>query len=145
MRGGLKLRAVDDEDLGVVSACLQDGLIALCDMEYLPEERRFILVANRFRWEDCAKLPDGHDFERVHCGLCFEAVTRVRLRNIDRRDRGRVLELLAIKPQGKVIDLLFAERGRVRLEVERILCHVQDLDEPWPTPWRPQHVLAERE
>jgi hypothetical protein len=50
---GLKLRAEDDEDLGVISACLQDALIPLSDMEFLAAEMRFAFVANRFRWENC--------------------------------------------------------------------------------------------
>jgi hypothetical protein len=34
----------------VVPACLQDALIPLNEMRSLPQERRFIMVANRFRW-----------------------------------------------------------------------------------------------
>jgi len=47
----LKLRAEDDEDLAVVSAFLQDALLPVAEMVYLPAEQRFVLVANRFMWE----------------------------------------------------------------------------------------------
>ena len=49
--GLLKLRASDEEDLAVVSAILQDSVIAMYEMTFLKEECRFAFVANRFRWE----------------------------------------------------------------------------------------------
>ena len=47
MTAPLKIIARDAEDLAVVAACLQDALIPLNEMRYLPQERRFIMVANR--------------------------------------------------------------------------------------------------
>ena len=47
----LKLKAEDEEDLRVVSACLQDALIAVGDISYLKDDQRFVLIANRFCWE----------------------------------------------------------------------------------------------
>jgi hypothetical protein len=29
------------------------------------------------------------------------------------------------------------------LEVDRILCFLDDLGEPWPTRWRPKHPVEE--
>ena len=55
MTAPLKIIARDAEDLAVVSACLQDALIPLNEMRYLPQERRFIMVANRFPWERAAQ------------------------------------------------------------------------------------------
>ena len=46
---GLKLRAADGEDLAVISAILQDSLVTIGEMTYLPDENRFVLVANRFQ------------------------------------------------------------------------------------------------
>ena len=51
MADPLKLRAEDEEDLAVVSTILQDALVPVAEMAYLPEEKRFVLVANRFKWE----------------------------------------------------------------------------------------------
>ena len=47
----LKLRARDARDLETIAACVQDALVALGGMKYLPRERRFALMLNRFRWE----------------------------------------------------------------------------------------------
>ena len=63
---------------------------------------------------------------------------------IDRRRRGRFLELLTIaigegSGEGKIIDLDFADGATVRLEAEALRCLVEDFGEPWPTRWRPRH------
>jgi len=143
----LKLRAEDAEDLAVVSACLQDAVIAVKEAQYLPGEKRFVFVANRFRWEDADReRPAAGDavYQRVHCGVCFDAVTAVRQQGLVQSRKGQIVSLLAIEQRDEgTIDLTFSAGIVIRLEVERILCHVQDLDEPWPTQWRPSHPLED--
>ncbi len=141
----LKLRAEDEEDLSIVAACLQDALIAVGDIKYLPDDQRFVLVANRFCWE---AMPCDHDsvaspddcFERVHSGLRFENVTAVRQRGIDKLDAGQLLELLTIQFEDEALVLVFAGDAAIRLETSQPLCFIEDLDEPWPTKWRPSHA-----
>jgi len=143
---GLKLRAADAEDLAVISAILQDSLVTIGEMTYLPDERRFVLVANRFRWEP---QPDVRPTkgERVLTGLCIDGVKNVSRRGFSPRDRDRILSLLALHveregtPASLILD--FAGGSSVRLEVEQILCHLDDLGEPWPTRWRPKHPVAD--
>ncbi|WP_374444544.1 DUF2948 family protein [Stella sp.] len=139
----LKLRAVDAEDLAVVSACLQDAIVGIADMTWDREGRRFLLVASRFCWEGCQDR-DGAPLERIHSGVCIDGVTAVRHRGIDRSQRDALLSLLAMHPVEGAIHLEFAGGGTIRLEADRILCHLQDLDEPWPTQWRPSHPLEDR-
>ena len=59
------------------------------------------------------------------------------------RRKGQIVSLLAIEQGEGTIDLVFSAGIVIRLEVEQILCHVQDLDEPWPTQWRPSHPLED--
>jgi hypothetical protein len=143
---GLKLRALDEEDLAVISAILQDALVTVGELVYLPEERRFVLVANRFRWEP---QPGEARQERTLSGLCIDEVVAVRRRGFRPRDQERILSLLAItaEPRDRHTALLleFAGGSSIRLEVGRILCHLDDLGEPWPTRWRPQHPVADRD
>jgi hypothetical protein len=160
----LKLRAADAEDLSVISACMQDALICVSDARFVPAERCFILVANRFRWENCPEfLKDDPDrarakaqcesYERVNCALIFNDVTGVRLANMEPAKDVNVLELLAVtaeqgdpgkgEEEGGAVVLFFSGGGTIRLEVDKILCHLQDLGEPWPTKSRPQHPVAE--
>ncbi len=142
----LKLRAADAEDLAVLSACLQDAVIAIRETTFLAGELRFVFVANRFRWEDADRerpVEGAAIYERVHCGVCFDAVTAVREQGLVQSRKGQIVSLLAIEQGAGTIDLVFSAGIVIRLEVEQILCHVQDLDEPWPTQWRPSHPLED--
>jgi hypothetical protein len=138
----LKLRAMDDQDLAVVSSYLQDAVLPLTEVTYLPREHRFAFVASRFRWENCDEGDEAEGvFERINCGVVFDHVTRVRSRNIDLRDRGQTFDLLAVRGSEAGIDLIFSGDREVRLEVDRIVCHLQDIGEPWPTRWKPGHPV----
>lgn len=155
----LKLRAHDPADMDVVAALLQDALVPQADMTYLAREKRFVMVANRFRWhgdptEDSLPSapppqPEGEDaafagddeppFERVNSGLRFDKVRRVRYRGIKPGGKDEILSLLTIDSRPDAITLIFAGDAAVRLEVEAIRCHLEDIGQPWPTRWRPQH------
>jgi hypothetical protein len=142
----LKLKASDAEDLSVVSAFLQDALIAVGDIAYMPQDRRFLLVANRFRWEampceESEELGAGDCFERVHSGLRFENVSSVKTRGLDALDAGQLLALLAIEPEAGAVTLVFAGDVAIRIEAAATLCYLEDFGEPWPTKWRPKHPL----
>jgi hypothetical protein len=142
----LKLAAVDEEDLSVLSAFVQDAVLKVGDMVYLPKERRFALAMNRFTWE---KAEDGarRDFERRRAALTFDRVLAVRTSGIDRTQSGKVLELLAVRfeatdaPEGKVT-LVFAGSALVEIAVEVIEVRLADLGAAWATHARPNHPLA---
>jgi hypothetical protein len=140
----LKLRATDADDLAVISAVLQDAVIPGDEMTYLPSEHRFVLVANRFRWEesDGQQVP-GRIYERVHAGLVIDTVRAVKSRGFNPADKERLLSLLAIEPHDDTIDLVFSGGAAIRIEVDRILCHLEDVAEPYPTRLRPIHAIDE--
>lgn len=142
--GRLRLRAADGDDIAVLSACLQDAVVPVADMAYLPGEARFVMVANRFRWEDAGSEDiEGKIYERVHCGVCFDSVTAVRRKGLDQTRRSQILSLLALEAGEGYIELVFAAGVVIRLEVAQIMCHLDDIDEPWPTQWRPAHRLGD--
>ena len=156
--GPIKLRARDPQDMKVVSAMLQDATLRPVDMTYIGREKRFVMVVNRFRWEHPeAELPDEPEpdddarfeevgqrplFERVNAGVCFDRVRRVRIQGLDLGDREQMLSLLAVDVRPRTITLIFSGGAMIRLEVSAIRCHLEDLGEPWPTPWRPSHEDA---
>ena len=147
-RAGLRLRAEDGDDLAVISACLQDAIVPVRDLAYDPDQREFLLVANRFRWENgVAPAPGETAFERTLCGLAFRDVSGVSYRGFRRSEGDRLLSLLAIRPEDGAEDrtvlLEFSGGAVIRLEVGHIDAHATDLGEPWPTPWRPDHVAEE--
>jgi hypothetical protein len=142
--GPLRLLARDTDDIKVLAACLQDAVVLVREMRFLPGERRFVMVANRFRWEDAGRERTAEGtpvYERVHCGVCFENVTAVRQRGLDQTRPGQIAALLTIEAGEGAVELTFSGSATVRLEVDRLLCHVRDINEPWPTQWRPAHPL----
>ncbi len=141
----LKLIALDAEDLNILSAHLQDAVLKVADMAYLPREKRFAAVLNRFDW--AAAIPAGKRKarrQRRRTALRFERVGGARLLGIDMKARDRVLALLAMEfqsttfPAGEVT-LHFAGGGAVRLEVECIEAELRDLDAVWATRSTPDH------
>ena len=144
-----KLRAEDADDLKVISACLQDALVAVRDLAFVQTDRTFLMVANRFRWERAARPMRGAaGYQRTLCGITFAAIAGVSYHGFRRSEDERILSLLSIRlgddGDENAIQLEFSGGATIRLEVDRILCHVQDLGEPWPTPWQPRHDVDER-
>src|SRR5690242_3394143 len=142
MTDALKLRGEDPEDLAVISAILQDALVPVSEMAYFPEERRFVLVVNRFRWEP-SEEGARRNFERHLCGLRIDEVRSVQRRGFHPREGDRLLVLLALRAEPGLLYLDFAGGSSIRLEVGRILCHLEDFGEPWPTKWRPRHPVED--
>lgn len=141
----LRLMAADAEDLGVISACLQDAVAKVGDFAYLPDDRIFAFVANRFLWELASDRAAG-PFWRRRTGVHFADVIAVKHLNIRTEAKEAVVELLAIRFEpaeegtGAVI-LDFAGGGAIRLEVECINCDLRDLSDPWRTRAKPTHEL----
>lgn len=130
----LKLRARSPADYDVVAACLQDALMPLSEMTFLPAERRFVAVFDRFIRER-----SGPPLYIVQAALRVEGVDAARLRNIDQAAGAVLLELLTIVPDDGALELMFAGGGMVRLEGGAMLCLVEDLAEPRPALVAPMH------
>src|SRR5579885_3003275 len=156
----LKLRARDAGDLETIAVVVQDALVPLSEIRYLPRERRFALMLNRFRWEAAPKgdgaaatapSPAGAArrdaryadpapaFERVHAALVFDEVKAAKRRGLETAAKGGILELLTISHEAPFVLLSFSGAAAIRLEVDRLSCHLEDIGEPWPTIWRPAH------
>jgi Protein of unknown function (DUF2948) len=148
---GLRLRAEDAEDLAVISACVQDALVAVRDLAYDREARSFLLIANRFRWEANGVAMVGAPFERTLCAITFAGIDDVAYRGFHRSEEDRILSLLAISftpvrlpaGAGAAINLEFAAGATIRLSASAIRGRLRDYGEPWPTVWHPGHPLDE--
>ena len=116
MLAKLKLSALDADDLGVVSAAVQDALVAVRDCAYFKDEKRFVLLLNRFQWEADPSIDSAHS--RTHSALVFNEVTAVRHHNIPLGEPDRMLELLAISLENDhSVALRFAAGRAIRLEI----------------------------
>lgn len=140
---GLKLLALDESDLTVISAQMQDAITKPDMLEYHPAAKRFSLVVNRFAW-DAEKGQRTRLHERREAALSFKRVTGVKTFGIRRGDDGQVLSLMAIRflpgalPAG-TIELVFADDAAARLDVEVIEAQLADLGAAWETSFKPRH------
>ncbi len=138
----LRLIAFDSEDLAVVSANLQDALVRVGDMAWLPEQDRFALGLSRFDW---VAAGDGQ-CERAVASLVFDRVRTVRQSHVPQREPNTILSLLAIvfeptdAPAGHVL-LTFSGGAALRLEVECLEAHLTDMGPRWTAKSRPGHAL----
>ena len=147
MKDCLRLKAVDADDLSVIAACLQDALIPLSEMVYLPNERRFLAAFTRFRRE-CLADPDCCDgLTQCHSVLRFEGVECVKHHGIDPRFGAVKLEFLTMAAQtgedGVVtVVLIFAGDMALQLRMRAIAATLCDFGDPWPATATPRHELA---
>jgi Protein of unknown function (DUF2948). len=136
----LKLVALDTDDLAVVSAHLQDGIIKTGDMVYLPKEQKFVFAVRRFDWE----ISENEHPRRRLSGVHFDRVSSVRTKGINRTAPDEVLNLLAMtfsckaEPSG-IVTLLFSGDREIELELECIEMQMKDLGPVWEVESRPEH------
>jgi hypothetical protein len=132
----LRLVAMDDEDLQILSALCQDAVFPATEMQWQPKTQRFGLLLNRFRWEDIPLAErSGRKPERVQSVLAVENVRRVSSQGIDRRDKDTVLSVLAVTfdpdDAGGAVLLTLAGDGAIRLQVEELEVALRDVTRPY--------------
>ena len=116
-----RLAAVDEDDLAVISAHVQDADVVAGDILWRPAEKRLVIGMRRV---DCEDILAGDCVpRRLISALRFDRVLSCRSRGIDMASPELALSLLGLefypgrKPGGEVL-LLFAGGGVLRLEVE---------------------------
>jgi hypothetical protein len=145
----LKLIALDEEDLAVVSSHLQDAVVRVGDLAYLPAQKRFAAVLNRFDWEKAREKGTEH-YRRRRTALRFDRVFSAQLRNLKQGKSDRILSLLAVHfepddPPGGHVTLTFSGDASIQLKVECIEVEMTDLGPEWRTRVKPEHPGASEE
>jgi len=139
----LKLVALDDEDLAVISAHMQDSVFKVGDIDWSPRDAQFALAVNRFAWEGAERKRRG--FERRRAALVFKRVLAVRSLGIDRGKRDEVLSLLALRFEKKgegpdgTIELSLSGTASIALDVECIEVQLADIGGAWEAASKPRH------
>jgi hypothetical protein len=139
----LKLIALDEQDLQVISAHVQDAVTKVADLSFLAGERRFVVVINRFVWEKKRGFFGGKP-ERRRSVLHFEGVSGVRSAGFSRDAQDDVLSILALRfepaaaPAGS-IEITCAGDAAIRLDVDYIESRLSDLGAAWETTSQPRH------
>jgi hypothetical protein len=140
----LKLVALDNDDVEVLSAHVQDAIVRIGDIMWRPAERRVIVVINRFDWEGAQSL--NPHFCRRRAALRFERVNAFKHRHIACGEKDAMLNLLAVEfiptdaPAGQV-KLTFSGGAALRLDVECLEAELADLGPEWATAACPAHVV----
>ncbi|MGQ0457206.1 MAG: DUF2948 family protein [Hyphomicrobium sp.] len=146
----LKLIALDADDLHVLSAHLQDAVLRVGDMAYLPREKRFVALANRFDWSNklggAAAGGKPASAVRRRTAVRCERVLSAKVTGLDLGDRRAALALLAMTfdrpnadaPDGDVT-LTFSGGAAIRLSVECLEVQMQDLGAAWTAKSSPEH------
>lgn len=143
----VRLRAETAEDLAVVSALLQDAVGQVSEIAWARRHRRFLLLLNRFRWEDReAAEAAGRPYERVRSALAVEGVLGVRASGITAAERDLVYVLLAIAFEpgadgAGTLRLTLAGDGAIAVEVECLDVTLTDVTRPYraPSGRKPDH------
>lgn len=145
----LKLHALDKEDLAVMSAHLQDAIMRVQEMTYLPRQQRFAAVLNRFDWLEAERgSGERGRYQRRQAALRFDRVMDAKIQNIDRQRNDGIFELLAIQfqpsdPPGGEVLLIFAGNAAIRLTVECIEAELRDLSAAWRARSKPEHDTSD--
>jgi len=133
----LRLRAFDAEDLGVISALVQDAVFPGAEMRWSRRERRFAILLNRFRWEDAPK--GARPVERVQSVLAIEEVQNVKSQGVMPGDDvvlsvlSVAFEMLGEGPEGQVVVTLAGD-GAIAIEVEALEVVLRDVTRPYVAP-----------
>ena len=92
----LKLIGKSQEDLEVISAYSQDSIVAVKDIIFLEKNKIFVMIINRFMWEDINKGTYKQS-KRIRCAIKFEGILKVKSKKINQKNKNKRLECLAIE------------------------------------------------
>ena len=141
----LKLIGKNWEDLKVISAYLQDSIITVRDIVFLKKNKTFIMMVNRFMWEDAEKGLLRSN-KRIRSAVRFEGVIQVKSKNINQKNPNKILEYLAMKcdsdeDDNKKIKIFFSGNGIIILILEAIDVVINDLGKSWNVKSVPKHEI----
>ena len=144
-KNNLKLIGKNQEDLKVISAYSQDSIVAIKDMIFLEKNRIFIMIVNRFMWEDIEKGVHREN-KRIRCAIKFEGILKVKSKKINQKNRNKRLECLAIEcneisSKNYEINFFFAGGSIITLISESIEVSMNDLGASWNVKYIPKHKI----
>ena len=144
-KNNLKLLIKNQEGLKVISAYIQDSVVAVKDIVFLKQNRIFIMMINRFMWEDVEK-GIFRNYKRIKSVLRFNFIDSVSAKNIKQKQKNRNLELLTIKSSYTKDDifhihLIFSGNGVMLLKSEEIDLLLDDQDYFWEVKLPPKHKI----
>ena len=144
-KNNLKLIGRNQEDLKVISAYSQDSIVAVKDITFLKKNKIFVMIINRFMWEDIEKGINRQS-KRIRCALKFEGILKVKSKKINQKNKNKRLECLAIEcneilSKNYEIIFFFAGGSIITLISESIEVVMNDLGASWNVKYIPKHKI----
>ena len=144
-KNNLKLIGKNQEDLKVISAHSQDSIVLVRDIVFLAKNRIFVMIMNRFMWEDAERGVFKNN-KRIRCAIRFEEILQVKSKKINQKKINKTLECLAIKCDESLnnnykINFFFAGDSIITLIAEAIEVVMQDLGNAWQVKHIPKHKI----
>ena len=142
---GLNLTGKNNKDLKVISAYLQDSVVAIRDIVFLKQNKSFVMIVNRFMWEDVEKEV-FKDSKRIRSAVKFEGVIKVRSKNINQKNKNKPLEYLAMECDSdnvgnKKISIFFSGNSAITIISEVVEVVMNDLGDSWHVKHIPKHKI----
>ena len=142
---GLNLTGKNNKDLKVLSAYLQDSVVAIRDIVFLKQNKSFVMIVNRFMWEDAEKEV-FKDSKRIRSAVKFEGVIKVRSKNINQKNKNKPLEYLAMECDSdnvgnKKISIFFSGNSAITIISEVVEVVMNDLGDSWHVKHIPKHKI----
>jgi len=125
-----RLIALDQDDLAVISAHVQEATVTAADILWRQGDKRLVIGMRRLDWEQA--LNGETTPRRLISALRFDRVLSCQSRNIDLDAPHAAFDLLGIEfyperaPGGTAV-LMFAGGAALRITVECLECELADL------------------
>ena len=144
-KNNLKLIGKNQEDLKIISAYTQDSIVAVKDIVFLEQNRIFIMLINRFMWEDVEKDALGQN-RRIRSAIKFEEVLKVKSKDINQKSKNKLLVCLAIKcneisSNHYETKIFFSGDSIITLTSEAVEVVMNDLGKAWNVKRIPEHKI----
>ena len=144
-KNNLKLIGKNQEDLKIISAYTQDSIVAVKDIVFLEQNRIFIMLINRFMWEDVEKDVFRRK-RRIRSAIKFEEVLKVKSKDINQKSKNKLLVCLTIKcneisSNHYETKIFFSGDSIITLTSEAVEVVMNDLGKAWNVKRIPEHKI----
>jgi hypothetical protein len=145
----LNMGAFDKRDLEVLSSLIQDSILPVGEIKWLPSSKKLAFLINRFRWESQkSALSKEKNLERVRSLLLISHVKSVSSSGFSVKQKDKILSILSISfdgdegGPGNVLFILSGNEG-IRVNVDALELNLRDVTMPYiaPSGLLPEHKI----
>jgi len=131
----LKLKALEEDDVKIISSLVQDSILPIGDFTFLKPAKQAMFAINRYCHEDKATK------NRCNSLLTVNNVTNMQIKNIDLTDRKQNLCFLDISVNFDTDEIifLFSDNKMIKMDVSKIEITLTDVSEKWSVYDTPRH------